>query len=174
MYFTIVPYKWFRHKDNVNYRNIRWQNRGYYEEDLNELLVIEKRDQLIINKFNKLKDPKPKKTLAFCVNIRHTGRFAEALNKAGIKAAVIHSDTNPSSDYHLSKEQRKINTQNFIKGKIEVACVVDIFNEGIDIKQIDCLLLLRPTNSSTIAIQQFGRGLRLSDNKFELRVKSLL
>ena len=166
----LVPYQWFRHKDNVDYSNIRWGNRKQYEEDLNELLVINKRDKLIIKKYKELKDPKPKKTLAFCVNIKHTVRLTGELSKAGIKAAVIHSDTNSSSDYYLSKDQRKINTKNFIDGSIEVACVVDIFNEGIDIKQIDCLLLLRPTNSSTIAIQQFGRGLRLSDNKFKLRV----
>ena len=69
----------------------------------------------------------------------------------------------------LSKSKEK-NTQDFIDGKINIACVVDIFNEGIDIEKIDCLLLLRPTNSSTIAIQQFGRGPRLSGNKFKLRV----
>ena len=72
---------------------------------------------------------------------------------------------------NFSKQRaKKKNTQDFIDGKINIACVVDIFNEGIDIEKIDCLLLLRPTNSSTIAIQQFGRGLRLSGNKFKLRV----
>ena len=166
----LVPYQWFRHKDNVDYSNIRWNNRKYYEEDLNQLLVIEGRDNLIIEKFKLLKDPEPKKTLAFCVNIEHSHRFSEALKDKNINAAVIHSNTNSASEFFLSKEQRKTNTQDFIDGKINVACVVDIFNEGIDIEKIDCLLLLRPTNSSTIAIQQFGRGLRLSDNKFKLRV----
>lgn len=166
----LVPYEWFRFKDNVDYSNIRWNNRKYYEEDLNQLLVIEPRDKLIIKKYKSIGDPKPKKTLAFCVNIHHAHRFAEELNKNNIKAAAIHSDTNSSSDFFLSKEQRLKNTQDFINGKIEVACVVDIFNEGIDIEQIDCLLLLRPTHSSTIAIQQFGRGLRLSNDKFKLRV----
>ena len=166
----MVPYQWFRHKDNVDYSNIRWNNRKYYEEDLNQLLVIEERDNLIIEKFKLLKDPEPKKTLAFCVNIEHSHRFAEALNNQNLNAAVIHSNTNSASEFFLSKEQRKKNTQDFIDDKINVACVVDIFNEGIDIEKIDCLLLLRPTNSSTIAIQQFGRGLRLSDNKFKLRV----
>jgi len=166
----LVPYQWFRHKDNVDYANIRWNNRKYYEEDLNQLLVIDSRDKLIIEKFKLLDSPKPKKTLAFCVNIKHSQRFAAELKRNNINAAVIHSNTNSSSEFFLSKEQRKKNTKDFIDGKINVACVVDIFNEGIDIEQIDCLLLLRPTNSSTIAIQQFGRGLRLSDNKFRLRV----
>ncbi len=166
----LVPYQWFRHKDNVDYSNIRWNNRKYYEEDLNQLLVIEERDNLIIEKFRLLKDPLPKKTLAFCVNIEHSHRFAAALNNQNLNAAVIHSNTNTTSEFFLSREQRKKNTQDFIDGKINIACVVDIFNEGIDIEKIDCLLLLRPTNSSTIAIQQFGRGLRLSDNKFKLRV----
>ena len=43
-------------------------------------------------------------------------------------------------------------------------------SEGIDIPNVDCLLLCRPTQSSTIAIQQFGRGLRLSHKKHLLRV----
>ena len=166
----LVPYQWFRYKDNVDYSNIRWNNRKYYEEDLNQLLVIDERDNLIIEKFKLLNNPKPTKTLAFCVNIKHSHRFATALKNQNINAAVIHSNTDSGSEFFLSKEQRKKNTQDFIDGKINVACVVDIFNEGIDIEKIDCLLLLRPTNSSTIAIQQFGRGLRLSDNKFKLRV----
>ena len=160
----LVPYEWRRHLDNVDYSNIRWNGRKYYEDDLNELLVIDKRDKLIIEKYKKL-DPKPIKTLAFCVNIDHTERLTKALNKAGIKTSTIHSDTSK-----LSKDERKINTKKFIEGSIEVACVVDIFNEGIDIEKIDCLLLLRPTNSSTIAIQQFGRGLRLAHKKNILRV----
>jgi len=166
----LVPYEWYRFKDNVDYSNIRWNNRKYYEEDLNQLLVIEPRDKLIIKKFKSIEKPIPQRTLAFCVNIQHAHRFAEELKKNKINAAAIHSNTNSSSEFFLSKEQRLKNTQDFINGKIEVACVVDIFNEGIDIEQIDCLLLLRPTHSSTIAIQQFGRGLRLSNNKFKLRV----
>ena len=59
-------------------------------------------------------------------------------------------------NFFLVESKEKKNTQDFIDGKINIACVVDIFNEGIDIEKIDCLLLLRLTNSSTIAIQQFG------------------
>ena len=95
----MVPYQWFRHKDNVDYSNIRWNNRKYYEEDLNQLLVIEERDNLIIEKFKLLKDPEPKKTLAFCVNIEHSHRFAAALNNQNLNAAVIHSNTNTTSEF---------------------------------------------------------------------------
>ena len=102
----LVPYQWFRHKDNVDYKNIRWNNRKYYEEDLNQLLVIEKRDNLIIEKFKLLKDPKPKKTLAFCVNIEHSHRFTESFNNQNLNAAVIHSNTNAASEFSF-KEQRK-------------------------------------------------------------------
>ena len=47
----LVKYEWIRHLDNVDYSNIRWNGRRYYEDDLNDLLVIDERDDLIVKKF---------------------------------------------------------------------------------------------------------------------------
>lgn len=162
----LVPLKFYYMSDNIDYTNIRWQGKKYYEEDLNKLLLVKKRDKKIIDEYKKLK-PKPVKTLAFCVSIKHAERMASVFNENGIKANAIHSG---NDEFLLSKEQRKNITNQFINDEIELACVVDIFNEGIDIQKIDCLLILRPTESSTIAIQQLGRGLRLATGKNELRV----
>ena len=160
----LVKYEWIRHLDNVDYSNIRWNGRGYYEDDLNDLLVIDERDDLIVKKFKELKI-KPIKTLVFCVNIDHSERLAEKFKNENFKSVVIHSDTS-----RLDKKTRVSNEEKFINSKVDIACVVDTFNEGIDIPNVDCLLLCRPTQSSTIAIQQFGRGLRLSHKKHLLRV----
>ena len=160
----LVKYKWIRHLDNVDYSNIRWNGRRYYEDDLNDLLVIPERDELIVKKFNELKI-KPVKTLVFCVNIDHAERLTERFQNENFKSVIIHSDTT-----RLDKKTRTSNEDKFINSKVELACVVDTFNEGIDIPNVDCILLCRPTQSSTIAIQQFGRGLRLSHKKNLLRV----
>lgn len=162
----LVPCEYEYLSDNIDYTNIKWQGNKYYEEDLNEKLLVPKRDKKIIDEYKSL-NPKPLKTLAFCVGIKHAERMAEKFNEKGIKSKAIHSG---NSDFPLSKENRRKYTKAFEKGEIEIACVKDIFNEGIDIKQIDCLLILRPTDSSTIAIQQLGRGLRLSPGKHILRV----
>jgi superfamily II DNA or RNA helicase len=160
----LVEYEWRRHLDNVDYSNIRWNGRKYYEDDLNDLLVIDERDNLIVQKFKELKT-KPTKTLVFCVNIVHAERLAEKFKSENFKSVVIHSDTS-----RLNKKTRLSNEEKFINSEVDLACVVDTMNEGIDIPNVDCLLLCRPTQSSTIAIQQFGRGLRLSHKKNLLRV----
>lgn len=162
----LVPCEYQYLIDNIDYTDINHQGNKYYEEDLNDKLLVPKRDKKIIDEYTSL-NPKPLKTLAFCVGIKHAERMAEKFNEVGIKSRAIHSG---NSDFPLSKENRNEYKKAFEKGVVDIACVVDIFNEGIDIKQIDCLLILRPTDSSTIAIQQLGRGLRLSPGKHKLRV----
>jgi hypothetical protein len=86
--------------------------------------------------------------------------MAEEFVKAGLKAAYIVSDG--GSESRLEREQVK---QKLARHELNFAFVVDIFNEGVDIPEIDTVLFLRPTESLTIFLQQLGRGLRLSDGK---------
>jgi len=79
----------------------------------------------------------------------------------GLKAAYLHSDNG---------EDRKILVQQLRKGEINYLFVVDLFNEGVDIPEIDTLLFLRPTESLTVFLQQLGRGLRLHEDKTCLTV----
>ena len=166
----LVPCEYNFLTDNIDYTNITWHGNKYYEDDLNEKLLVPKRDKKIIDEYKALK-PKPLKTLGFCIGIKHAERMAEVFNKEGIKSRAIHSG---NKDFPLTKDNRKKYTKEFENSKIEVAFVKDIFNEGIDIKQIDCLFILRPTESSTIAIQQLGRGLRLAPGKDKLRVLNFI
>jgi hypothetical protein len=82
--------------------------------------------------------------------------MAEKFLSAGIKSAYL------SSQNQNERDSLKSQLQN---GKINYLFVVDIFNEGVDIPEIDTILFLRPTESLTIFLQQLGRGLRLADNK---------
>lgn len=103
--------------------------------------------------------------LVFCINIEHAKIISNYLNAKGLKAAYLTSKTN-----HL---RGKI-ISDFKKRSINYLCVVNMFNEGIDVPEIDTIILLRPTNSKTIFLQQLGRGLRKTINKNKLSVYDLI
>lgn len=101
-------------------------------------------------------DTSKMKALAFCVSKEHANYMCQQFLLKGIPSDVLTSD---------NRHERQQKQQAIRSGKINVLCVVDIFNEGVDIPEIDTLLFLRPTESLTIFLQQLGRGLRLADGK---------
>lgn len=164
-YLASLNYKGF--KDNVDYSNIYYSGFRYDVNDLNKTLMIQKRDNAIIEKYKKLAGDK--KAIAFCVSIEHADWSAEQFRQAGIDAISIHSkieNQNTDAAYQSASEIIKA----FDEGKHQVAFVVDMLNEGIDIPDVECLLMLRPTESNTILTQQIGRGLRIANNKDEVLV----
>lgn len=164
-YLASLNYKGF--KDNVDYSNIYYNGFRYDINDLNKSLMIERRDKAVIDKFKEL--ALNKKTIGFCVSIEHADWTAEQFRKAGIDAVSIHSkieDKNTDGAYQSASEI----IDAFDKGKHQVAFVVDMLNEGIDIPDVECLLMLRPTESNAILTQQIGRGLRIAENKDEILV----
>jgi len=96
------------------------------------------------------------KALAFCVSREHARFMVEKFRFKGISCDLLTSD---------NSEQRAVQQQRLKSGDIQVLFVVDIFNEGVDIPELDTLLFLRPTESLTVFLQQLGRGLRLIDGK---------
>ncbi len=97
------------------------------------------------------------KALGFCVSIKHAEFMANEFNNAGIPSIAL---TGNSTD-----EIRKNAAKNLTDGNIKVIFTVDLFNEGVDIPQINTILFFRPTESLTIFLQQLGRGLRIADGK---------
>lgn len=157
----LVPYKYFGFKDDIDYSDIRWNGFKYSVQDLNKALMIEKRDKAILEKFNEYGCSK-RKTIGFCVSIEHANYMANLFNKHGIKAIAIHSKNDDETDMIDSPREIDEKIKSFRRGDYQVAFVVDMFNEGVDVKDVSCLLFLRPTESKTIFVQQMGRGLRLS------------
>ena len=155
----IVPFHYFGVNDyTVNYDNIPYKNGKYNEKVLLENLLMNTRTDYIVEKINKFGfDGDKLSAVAFCQNIEHAFFMKEEFTKKGYKSAVITANTS-------SNDRAKI-LEKFKNKKIEILCVVDILNEGIDIPTINLLLFLRPTMSSTIFIQQIGRGLRKTKNK---------
>ncbi len=96
------------------------------------------------------------KALAFCVSREHADFMCKQFLLKGINSDVLTSD---------NSHERQQKQQALRSGQINVLFVVDIFNEGVDIPEVDTLLFLRPTESLTIFLQQLGRGLRLFDGK---------
>jgi superfamily II DNA or RNA helicase len=140
-----------------------WSGQKYNTERLADKLCAKTRAQLIVGALHKyLADEYTCRALCFCVNKRHADFMAEQLRLYGFNAQSLTSDT-PS-------EERKQLARDLREGTLHYLCVVDIFNEGVDIPEVDTVLFLRPTESLTIFLQQLGRGLRLSAGKTELTV----
>ena len=154
----LCPFQYFGIDDDTDLRSISW-NRGRY--DISQLSNLYTHNQNRVNKILQsmqqiITDIGSMKALAFCVSREHATYMSKQFLLKGIKSDVLTSD---NSDERQQKQQA------IRSGTINVLCVVDIFNEGVDIPEIDTLLLLRPTESLTIFLQQLGRGLRLADDK---------
>jgi len=140
-----------------------WSGQKYNIERLADRLCAKTRAQLIVDALHKyLADEYTCRALCFCVNKRHADFMAEQLRLYGFNAQSLTSDTPADERKQLAKDLRE--------GTLHYLCVVDIFNEGVDIPEVDTVLFLRPTESLTIFLQQLGRGLRLSAGKTELTV----
>lgn len=157
----LAPFKYYGFKDSIDYSDIYYNGFKYDTKDLNKHLLIDERDQAIIKKFNEMAGDR--KTIGFCASIEHADRCAAKFNAAGINAISIHSRA-AGLDTADDKDKSPL-IKYFRDGKCQVAFVVDMFNEGVDIPDVSCLLFLRPTESRTVFVQHMGRGLRISPGK---------
>ena len=140
-----------------------WTGQKYNIERLADKLCAQSRAKLIVDALHKyLADEYTCRALCFCVNKRHADFMSEQLILYGFNAESLTSDTPAEERMRLANSLRE--------GTLHYLCVVDIFNEGVDIPEVDTVLFLRPTESLTIFLQQLGRGLRLSVGKTELTV----
>ncbi len=153
----LVPFDYYAIFDEINYENIPWGSGKYDLQALENAYMVNHRSENIVKNYNIYAG---KHTVAFCCSIKHADYTAQQFRKKNINAKTLHSGTN----------NRKEIVQQFSDGEIQVLCVVDIFNEGVDIPHIDTVMFLRPTESFVVFIQQLGRGLRTNPNKEKLIV----
>lgn len=160
----LTPFQYLCISDDTDLRDESlWSGQKYNIERLADKLCAKSRARLIVDALRKyLADEYTCRALCFCVNKRHADFMAEQLRLHGFNAQSLTSDT--------PAEERKQLARDLRGGTLHYLCVVDIFNEGVDIPEVDTVLFLRPTESLTIFLQQLGRGLRLSAGKTELTV----
>ncbi|MFA4880791.1 MAG: DEAD/DEAH box helicase family protein [Candidatus Doudnabacteria bacterium] len=149
----LVPFSYYGLKDNIDYTNIRYNGKKYNTQDLDKYLIIEKRNQQILQEY--LAKANGDKAIGFCCSIKHAERMAEFFNDNGISAIAITSFS----------DDRDKKIEDFRNNKYAVAFTVDLFNEGVDFPNVRVLMFIRPTESRTVFMQQLGRGLRLSSGK---------
>lgn len=154
----LSPFQYFAIDDDTDLREISW-SRGRY--DIHQLTNLYTHNQQRVKKilasmYEVITDLTKMRALAFCVSRDHAEYMCQQFLLHGLKTDLLTSD---NSNERASKQQA------IRSGTLNILCVVDIFNEGVDIPEVDTLLFLRPTESLTLFLQQLGRGLRLSDNK---------
>lgn len=154
----LCPFQYFGVSDSIDLSNIGWEKGRYVASQLTNIYTTnDRRLSEIIQALEKYtKDVMDVRALGFCVSMEHAKFMAEKFSLAGFKADYLTSANNQNRD--LVRNQ-------LLNKEINYLFVVDIFNEGVDIPEIDTVLFLRPTESLTIFLQQLGRGLRLAENK---------
>lgn len=155
----LSPFRYYGVPDQVDYTNIPWRSARFDEESLTVAVATQERARNALEMFHKYRATR---ALGFCCSMRHADFMAEAFREAGLRAVAVHSG--PTS------APRALSLEQLAQGQIDIIFAVDMFNEGLDIPSVDTILMLRPTESEIIWLQQFGRGLRKATNKDHVRV----
>lgn len=156
----LAPFQYFGISDGTDLRSIRWKRgSGYDTAELTNIYTgHDARVRVVLQALrDKVTDLRQMRALGFCVSIDHAEFMASRFNAAGVPSRAVTSRT-PSTERQESLRALR-------NRKINVVFAVDLFNEGVDIPEVDTVLFLRPTESPTIFLQQLGRGLRLAQDK---------
>jgi superfamily II DNA or RNA helicase len=159
----LVPFHYYGVYDDTDYSEIHPVGGHYEEKDLNAAYIGNaKRYDLIYKYYMKYRS---KRGFGFCCSRLHAEEMAKEFSGRGIPSAAVYSN----ADGEFS-EDRDIALDRLKKGEIKVIFSVDMFNEGVDLPEVDMVLFLRPTESPIVFLQQLGRGLRKSKGKEYLNV----
>ena len=156
----LVPFLYYGVHDGMDLTSVRWtRGRGYDVEGLTQLFTgHDAWARLVVQEVaRRVDDPGRMRALGFCVGVDHARFMARWFNEAGIPARAIWSDS--------PDDERRTVLADLAAGRVNAVFSVDLFNEGVDVPSVDTLLLLRPTDSPTLFLQQLGRGLRRHEGK---------
>nr|WP_286177439.1 DEAD/DEAH box helicase [Rhodopirellula sp. JC639] len=155
----LCPFQYFGVSDSVDLDDLNWQRGGYRIDDLDRLYTgNDVRAKLVLEKFlETVLDPQEVRGLGFCCSVAHAEFMARFFDDHGIASVALSANS--------TSEQRNSAQQRLREQSVNFLFVVDLYNEGVDIPEIDTVLFLRPTESLTVFLQQLGRGLRLHPGK---------
>ncbi|MEO3770125.1 DUF3427 domain-containing protein [Micromonospora sp. B9E7] len=155
----LSPFQYFGLHDDVDLSQVTWKRgQGYDLAELTALYTADHaRARTVLRAVREKVDVGRMRALGFCVSIGHAKFMAAWFNQHDVPAAAVTSGADRLTQKGLLRD--------FKAGKLRVLFTVDLFNEGVDLPMVDTILMLRPTESATIFLQQLGRGLRLDDDK---------
>ncbi|KAK1180432.1 DUF3427 domain-containing protein [Streptomyces sp. NBS 14/10] len=160
----LSPFHYFGIADNTELEGITWKKGTYDTGELSQLYTgNHARARLIVKAVqDKVTDPGSMRALGFCVSVAHAHFMADRFRQAGLSATALDGSTPTPERAQALADLRD--------GRLQIIFSVDLLNEGLDIPDVDTLLLLRPTSSATVFLQQLGRGLRRTPDKAVLTV----
>jgi superfamily II DNA or RNA helicase/HKD family nuclease len=156
----LSPFSYYGIHDGLDLRGVAWRRgRGYDVDGLTNVLTADDAVARLVAKEleRRVDDLGRMRTLGFCVSIEHARFMARVFNEVGIRSRAVWGDT-PAAERQQALDDLQ-------SREINVLFSVDLFNEGVDLPQVDTLCLLRPTDSPTLFMQQLGRGLRKAPGK---------
>ncbi|WP_276886338.1 DEAD/DEAH box helicase [Allobaculum stercoricanis] len=158
----LCPFQYFGVTDTVDLNDLKWTAGGYQKSDLEQVYTYSaqanrRANHVVASVLKYVTDIDDVKGLGFCVTVEHAKFMSHYFNAHQIPAMCLSGQS--------SSEERRMATNRLVSGEVRFIFVVDIYNEGVDIPEVNTVLFLRPTESLTIFLQQLGRGLRLAENK---------
>ena len=131
----LCAFQYFGVPDVVDYANIPWRNARFDPTELTAAVATEARAQNALEQYRK---HGAERCIAFCCSQRHANFMADFFSKRGVRAVAVHAGGESAP--------RSTSLQHLESGELDVIFSVDIFNEGVDVPNIDTILMLRPTN----------------------------
>ena len=161
----LSPFGYRAIRDVADYAEIPWRSGRFDPTELSKRLETTARAQQVLDEWRSA-GVSPKRALGFCCSISHATFMAQFFADHGVAAVAVHSGAGSGP--------RSESLDRVSSGELEVIFTVDLFNEGVDVPAIDTVLLLRPTESPVVFLQQIGRGLRRHPGKEHLMVLDLV
>lgn len=145
--------------DNIDWKLVQQKSKNKYSlSQLNAKLILPTRDEVAAKMIRSIFEQEKRRSgVVFTRTIEHAKAFSAMLRKFGFSAEAVSSE--------LSPRERDVLMSRFRAGQIDILATVDLFNEGVDIPDVDFIAFMRVTHSRRIFVQQLGRGLRISPSK---------
>jgi superfamily II DNA or RNA helicase/HKD family nuclease len=155
----LAPFLYFGIHDGLDLTDIPWtRTRGYETAALtNRYTSSDAWARLVVKQVDEHVDVGTMRGLGFCVSVEHARFMAHHFNHHGIPSVAVWGDS--------PQPEREAALRDLAAGMVKVVFSVDLFNEGVDVPSVDTVLMLRPTESPVLFLQQLGRGLRKAKDK---------
>lgn len=160
----LCPFHYFAVADGTDLTRVAWSRGRYDNVELSGLYTgNDRRAAVVLRQLrDKVIDPGAMRALGFCVSVAHAEFMARRFTEAGIASRAVSGAT-PAAE----REQA---LRDLADRRVNALFAAELFNEGLDLPEVDTVLFLRPTESATIFLQQLGRGLRRTRSKAVLTV----